>query len=1426
MAKLISLSASRPANPAETQVVQLLVERLPNTYTVIPNAEISQPGGPPFEYDLIVIAPHAVYVVEVKRWLGGIQGDDFTWLVAGLHHRPNPWLTANNKARVLKSALERQVLGQGRFWVEAAVAIVDEAGELNLRGACRKRVFRYNDLPAFLSDASALEGRGGDLRPARGRLETAVQAAARGRQSGPLQYGSYRVIETLSRRDLVSEFLARNLLLPDSPPVRLRVFSYNPYLPDEQLESHRALLRREAEALQKIGFHPNLIALRSFEAAPEDPNLLLEVTDWSESGTLRSIMSAGPLSLERKLELALGIAAGLKAAHSAGVIHRDLRPENVLIGADGAPRLMNFEHARFSAPGAQTVGVIQPEPGIPLAYLAPELALPGAKATPAADLYSLGMILFELLVGDVLHHSPQEALAAPTASTSPLDYVSDVPPELNSLVSDLLQLDPASRPQSAQAVADRLLVVRDQPSGTIPPVEPPPPPAAAPEPEENEPVVFKVDQTIDGKYQVQKVLPSGGFGQVYKVYDPIFDQTHALKVFSNPSLSLSALQQEAGALAKLDHPAIVKVRNWGRLPQSGRFYLVSEFVEGEELACFTTPDRRLSVREAVRAILGLLEALEYLHPKVDRIAELREKMDQGEITGEEYEEYSELQGSGWLHRDIKPNNLILSSGGLKLIDFNIAARASQAGNTFTGTPAYMLPSLGFMRWTTAADLFAAGIVLYELVTGRHPYPERQPGSDEPADPRKYVPELSQKFAQLLLRAVSCSEAVHYQSARRFRSDLLDLGEEYLEALPARMGRLDLQLDPTEIGRPNYNPYVTRLLKLYSQARRDNSGTRGLDEIARLTYVQTRLDRALQPAILDGQYRLVIITGNAGDGKTAFIQSLEKAVEDLGGKIERLSANASRFQHRGLQFVTNYDGSQDEGAERANDQVLSEFFTAFGDTNFHGVGSPGDPTPVHLIAINEGRLVDFFSGLWSSTNENAGLALGFSRLGGCIQRYFEGGGYDSGLPGWMLIVDLNQRSVVAPDPDLEGASIFDRQLQALLKPEFWQPCEACQLQAQCFIKYNVDTFADPVSGPIVRGRVRALFEVVHLRRQLHITMRDLRSALSWLLLRDQGCAEVAQQVEADRPPAEWLAWLYTNAFSGQRLELAPDQGEDRLVRLLRQIDPAEVSNPATDRALHYGGVAGLPMLTFDNRSPLAREGLANWRLPTAWQAAQQPEALMEHHQRHAFLRRSAFFERRDSGWEQMLPYRHLDDFKAATQEQIQEPGELMRRVARGFSFVEGARSLDLTEGFVCIRAGQNVKARVRSFRLFPLADFCLQVPPFQAGRYLEYTNHHFTFVHNPRDERQLIPNAQKAALSVSLDLLELLEEINGGYIPSADDVSGIFINLLTFKNALAHLHYDRVLLTRDDQRYYELTQVDRARLRLQVWQPERKAGDEN
>src|SRR6185436_6495264 len=124
-------------------------------------------------------------------------------------------------------------------------------------------------------------------------------------------------------------------------------------------------------------------------------------------------------------------------------------------------------------------------------------------------------------------------------------------------------------------------------------------------------------------------------------------------------------------------------------------------------------------------------------------------------------------------------------------------------------------------------------------------------------------------------------------------------------------------------KPNFNPFVSHLLTMYSQSPRTNAGTRGLDTIGRETYVRTLLDDKLRPAVLAGEFRLVIVTGNAGDGKTAFIQQVERKA----GPSLQQRPNGSEFVLNGRHFFTNYDGSQDEGT-KANDEVLREFFGPF------------------------------------------------------------------------------------------------------------------------------------------------------------------------------------------------------------------------------------------------------------------------------------------------------------------------------------------------------------------------------------------------------------------------------------------------------------------------------------------------------------------
>lgn len=287
-----------------------------------------------------------------------------------------------------------------------------------------------------------------------------------------------------------------------------------------------------------------------------------------------------------------------------------------------------------------------------------------------------------------------------------------------------------------------------------------------------EPAVFVNGQLIDDKYEVQKQLPPGASGQVYCVYDEVFERMYALKIFNNSDTAIDSFKNEARLLLKIDHPHIVKVYGWGILKQSQRFYMLSEFVDGTELTRYTLPGSLLPRQKAIQSVLELLSALEYLHPDTERLEELRKKMGEREVDQQEYDEYSRLNEYGLIHRDIKPSNVILSSEGVKLIDFNIASRAITVGNTFAGTKGYMLPEIGITRWSVDGDLFATGIMLYELLTGYHPYPDRQPFADTtPLNPMQYAPDITPNLADVILRAVSCNPEIRYHSARQFKSDL-------------------------------------------------------------------------------------------------------------------------------------------------------------------------------------------------------------------------------------------------------------------------------------------------------------------------------------------------------------------------------------------------------------------------------------------------------------------------------------------------------------------------------------------------------------------------------------------------------------------------------------------------------------------------------
>jgi hypothetical protein len=254
---------------------------------------------------------------------------------------------------------------------------------------------------------------------------------------------------------------------------------------------------------------------------------------------------------------------------------------------------------------------------------------------------------------------------------------------------------------------------------------------------------YAVGEVLEGRFEILDFLGQGGFSKVYRVHDELEDEERALKLFDSAAGD-EAVRREIGALRKINHPNVVKVY-WAGKTSAGGWYLVTEFVDGESLNEFVMGKRRLRDREAVDVALDLLDALAAFHPDSARLNELE---------------------NGLIHRDIKPQNVILTRTGAKLLDFNIASRVGDPVHTQSGTPPYRPPDADLTSWDVSTDLFAVGVLLYQLLCdGRHPYPYQMPTPNQAViDPRTVRPDLNPDLADFLIKACAPANADRFSTA--------------------------------------------------------------------------------------------------------------------------------------------------------------------------------------------------------------------------------------------------------------------------------------------------------------------------------------------------------------------------------------------------------------------------------------------------------------------------------------------------------------------------------------------------------------------------------------------------------------------------------------------------------------------------------------
>ena len=1065
----------------EQKAINKIVSLIGETTKALANVNLVDNQSKSYlECDLIVISPSGIYVVELKHWSGNIEIKQYQWLINKTKYRTDPHKNNSFKCKVLKGLYEHNLPTFPNVWVESVVVLtnpdasVENADTPDIAYNRERHNYTFASIADFVSFLKRRDAKMAVLDNSQVSAIANFIAGLDKPKIKQIEYfvNGYETVEYLSQHPECIELLARPIGIKARGLHRLRVFRQIQEDPKER-ERLRRIALNTLNAVEQIGDNPYILKVWAIQNEDGD---IIEVSDWSETGTLQDLIyeAKGRLPLEQALEMCKNIALGLKEAHKNNIIHRAIKPENILI-SNNIPKLMNFDlsyqledHRLTVIPDASKIK----DDG----YVAPELLM-GGDIDESTDFYSLGVIAYQLLTGEKPFRSSRDFFArGGYLSSQQIQKLenAEVPERIIDLLKNMIVAERSKRLRNIDTIISTFSGIEEQKSI----------------PEEAIPDNSKLSPgDKDRMFEIVEFVGQGAETQLYKAKVRLSPKdepaTVVLKVF-NREVSMDRVLRELEIGREIRSPYVVRYESRPDQWKDKRFFIVMEYVPGPTLRQIIENGERPNRVLFNHIALSLMEGIRALH-EWEREDGTRETI---------------------VHGDIKPDNIIIAPKQKPvLIDLGIAGPPRV--DVFQGTTGYVPPDsiLGVDRdFSPRGDLFAFGVTLWEWLFGKKPY-------DNPAiGDKPHIPEDLPEFRDLypwLEKAVATEPSKGFSSiAEMWSSFTKSLEEEKPPEESDVVGDDEEAVTVIDVSVPDEN-FVWYLNSL-SNASAGNENAIAECQIRNQNFQKIHIPNPIVNVICrlldDG--RNVILTGNAGDGKTTIAVDVVKKF----GEENLLTLNP-RHEVAGHSLVVIKDMSELPKEERV--AVLKEAMVA--------------EKSRYLIVSNTGTLLDSFRALKDNRCSNySGLlnALKASEPVDVVDNHF-------------CLINIGQLDSIKT-----ACRVFERMLQ----PDNWTECSQCRLYGDCPIITNVNVLQSNLDLAI--NRIYLLYKRLYEYGQ-RLTMRQMTGHLAYALTGGLHCRDVASMSIMARKQHIWRSGFFNRFFGDDGSNIIPEATKLVPVRVIRE-----------------------------------------------------------------------------------------------------------------------------------------------------------------------------------------------------------------------------------------------------------------------------------